>query len=549
MLHYPLLFAFVTFNLVIAQDPLIEISQGVLRGFPLRNRDGGTFYGFRSIPYAQPPIGDLRFKAPIPADGWEGVRDATVEIPFCSQFGSGDPNSIGGTEDCLYLNVFTPELPSANVTKKPVMVYIHGGGFFSGSVLSILAGPEFIMTKDVVLVAIHYRLGVFGFINFEDPELEVPGNAGMKDQVLALKWVKENIEAFGGDPDNILIFGNSAGAVSVHLHMMSPMSTGLFNKALGISGVSIIPDVLGSKNNGLILAEQLGIQTTNLTETLSVLRALPGEELSRAELVIQETYFFFASPSIESPSKEESFLAARPIDIMLSGDYNQVPYLLGVNDLEGLLMELTYLQITGQSMLIEDFTEFIPEDLEIAPGSEEERALSQRIKEFYYGDTEPSRDDLMPAIDLYSDFQFSFPTYRAALEHIKTSPYPVYVYYFTADTVLNFIKAMIPEFRQFPGAAHADEVGYVFQTILTPPIAQGSVEDLIVKSVISAFTNFAIYGNPTPNDSLGAKWEPVQDGTFNYFHIGTYSNNASVNMREENMQFWAQIYEEYFPRK
>lgn len=136
---------------------------------------------------------------------------------------------------------------------------------------------------------------------------------------------------------------------------------------------------------------------------------------------------------------------------MLSGNYNQVPYLLGVNDLEGLLMELTYLQITGQSMLIEDFTEFIPEDLEISPGSEEERALSQRIKEFYYGDTEPSRDDLMPAIDLYSDFQFSFPTYRAALEHIKTSPYPVYVYYFTADTVLNFIKAMIPEFRQFPG--------------------------------------------------------------------------------------------------
>lgn len=136
---------------------------------------------------------------------------------------------------------------------------------------------------------------------------------------------------------------------------------------------------------------------------------------------------------------------------MLSGNYNQVPFLVGINDLEGLLMEMTYLQATGQSMLIEDFTEFIPEDLEITPGSEEERALSQRIKEFYYGDTEPSRDDIMPAIDLFSDFLFGFPTYRAALEHIKTSSNPVYVYYFTADTALNLIKIMMPMFRQYPG--------------------------------------------------------------------------------------------------
>ncbi|KAK9719044.1 Carboxylesterase family [Popillia japonica] len=531
------------------QEPLIEISQGILRGFTLQNRDGGTFYGFRSIPYAQPPINDLRFRAPVPASGWEGIRDAITDIPQCPQFGSGDPNTITGTEDCLYLNVFIPELPSVNAAKKPVMVYIHGGGFFAGSASSMLAGPEFIMTQDVVLVSIHYRLGVFGFTNFDDPELEVPGNAGMKDQVLALKWVKENIEAFGGDSDNIVIFGNSAGSISVHLHMLSPMSTGLFNKALGISGVSIMPTMLGTQNSGFTLAEQLGIQTTNLTETLRTLRELPAAELSRAEQIIQDSYFFFSSPTIESPSKEESFLAERPIDIMLSGNYNQVPFLVGINDLEGLLMEMTYLQATGQSMLIEDFTEFIPEDLEITPGSEEERALSQRIKEFYYGDTEPSRDDIMPAIDLFSDFLFGFPTYRAALEHIKTSSNPVYVYYFTADTALNLIKIMMPMFRQYPGAAHGDEIGYVFQTVLTPPIAEGSVEDLAVKSVISVFTNFAIYGNPTPDDSLGAKWEPVEDGTFNYFHIGTYSNNASVNMREENMQFWSQIYEDYFPRK
>lgn len=114
-------------------------------------------------------------------------------------------------------------------------------------------------------------------------------------------------------------------------------------------------------------------------------------------------------------------------------------------------METNSLALTGESMLIEDFTEFVPFDLNIVPGSEEERALSQRIKEFYYGDTEPSRDDIMPAVELYSDFIFGFPAYRAALEHIKTSSYPIYIYYFTADTSLNFIKAINPSIRQFPG--------------------------------------------------------------------------------------------------
>ncbi|KAI4462829.1 carboxylesterase [Holotrichia oblita] len=357
------------------QEPLIEISQGVLKGFVLQNRDGGTFYGFRKIPYAQPPINDLRFKAPVPADGWEGIRDATTEMPACTQFSTGYSSIISGQEDCLYLNVFIPELPSENSTKKPVMVYIHGGGFYSGDGTDLLAGPAFLMTKEVILVSIHYRLGVFGFINFDDPELGVPGNAGMKDQVLALKWIKENIADFGGDPDNVLIFGTSAGSISVHLHMISPMSTGLFNKVIGQSGVALFPTLISARNTGVILAEYLGLQTANLTETLRSLREISAVDLSTMESSIQPDNYFFATPNIELSSDEEAFLTRRPLDILLEGDYNHVSLLTGINNLEGLLMEATELEQTGQSILIEDFTEFIPHDLEIAAGSEEEKKL------------------------------------------------------------------------------------------------------------------------------------------------------------------------------
>ncbi|KAK9686594.1 Carboxylesterase family [Popillia japonica] len=523
---------FILFNAIKAQEPLVEISQGVLRGTVLVNRDGGNFYGFRSIPYAQPPLNELRFKAPVPAGGWEGIRDAADDPPVCTQSLAG----LFGQEDCLYVNVFIPELPSMNSTKKPVMAYIHGGGFTTGGGTSSLAGPAFLMTKEVILVTFQYRLGVFGFIDFEDPELGVSGNAGMKDQVLALKWIKENIAKFGGDPDNILIFGTSAG--------------GLFSKVIGQSGVALAPSLTGygGSNTGVAFAEHLGLQTANLTETLSTLRELSAAELLTAEESIPANSSYFPGPNIELLSNEEAFLTQRPIDILLSGDYNDVLYLTGINNMEGLLYETSALAETGQSILIEDFAAFIHEDLEIAAYSEEASIVAERIKEFYYGDTEPTRDDIIQAVDLWTDFLFGFPAYRAALEHSKKSA-DVYFYYFTVDTPLNLKNLYSSGVQEYPGASHTDEITYMFETFFTPIIEDGSVEDLVIRSVVTLWTNFAIFGNPTPDDSLGFKWEPVSEDAFNYLDIGTYTNNAFVNPRAENFAFWSQIYDEFFPRR
>jgi carboxylesterase type B len=136
--------------------------------------------------------------------------------------------TLVGSEDCLFLNVYTQQLPLDTInTLKPVMVWIHGGGFSTGSSKSDLYGPEFLLTEDIVLVTINYRLGIFGFLSFEDASLEVPGNAGLKDMVMALKWVQKNISKFSGDPNNVTVFGESAGGMSVHYLVLSPLAAGI----------------------------------------------------------------------------------------------------------------------------------------------------------------------------------------------------------------------------------------------------------------------------------------------------------------------------------
>ncbi|KAG7153841.1 Venom carboxylesterase-6-like 8, partial [Homarus americanus] len=195
----------------------------------MRSASSRALYAYQGIPFAKPPVGDLRFKDPVPSEPWEGVRDGTKLPEPCLQvsffmFTSGvrvPPEKLLGVEDCLYLNVYTPvdNGPKADL---PVMVWIHGGAYFSGSTKEYL--PLVILDHDVVLVVIQYRLGVLGFLSTEDSV--IPGNFGLKDQTLALKWVQRNINNFGGDKTKVTIFGESAGGASVHFHMLSPKSKG-----------------------------------------------------------------------------------------------------------------------------------------------------------------------------------------------------------------------------------------------------------------------------------------------------------------------------------
>lgn len=205
------------------QNPLfLNTTYGSLEGKWMTSRSGREFRAFLGVPYAAPPLGNLRFAPPAPPQKWMGVRDATKEGNVCIQM------YLNGSEDCLYLNVFTHNtVTQTNDTQTyfPVMVFIHGGGFYRGSSSLGTYGPEYLMDRDIVLVTIQYRLGVFGFLSTEDAV--VPGNMGLKDQARALLWVKENIHTFWGDRYKVTIFGNSAGSSSVHFHMLSPVTCSL----------------------------------------------------------------------------------------------------------------------------------------------------------------------------------------------------------------------------------------------------------------------------------------------------------------------------------
>lgn len=224
--------ALVVIYIVIVQISceIVTIEDGQIEGTEMTSRMNRNFHAFLRIPFAEPPLGDLRFRAPRPNKPWNGTLDATKYGPICMQ-----KAYVGSflSEDCLQLNVFTRELPSIGAyLLKPVIVYIHGGGFERGS--AIQQGPHYLMDRDIVLVTINYRLGAFGFL--ATGTADAVGNAALKDQTLALQWVQKNIIKFGGNPLSVTLSGLSVGAHSATAQMISPMARGLFHKVIAMSG-------------------------------------------------------------------------------------------------------------------------------------------------------------------------------------------------------------------------------------------------------------------------------------------------------------------------
>ncbi|KAL1132549.1 hypothetical protein AAG570_010503 [Ranatra chinensis] len=255
--------------------PLVETPLGPIRGSLLKTWTGKDILAFRAIRYAKPPTGQLRFKAPVPVEPWSEVVDATEDGPVCHQPGAeyfGPPS-----EDCLYINVYTKELSGS----KPVIIFFHPGGWFSMTSRSDWAGPDYLLDQDLVLVTVNYRLGPLGFMSTGDEH--AVGNYGMKDQVLAMKWVKYNIAAFGGDPKSVTITGYSAGSTSVMLHMLSPMSKGLFHRGISMSA-GITSNWVIMKNPLELsrkLGDVVGCPTDTTTKQLvQCLRTIPAETLA-----------------------------------------------------------------------------------------------------------------------------------------------------------------------------------------------------------------------------------------------------------------------------
>nr|CAD7568083.1 unnamed protein product [Timema californicum] len=281
----------------------VRISQGELQGKKVSSKARGVFYSFQGIPYAKPPVGTLRFKPPEPPEPWAGVRDATKEEAISPQIHM-ILQSCTGEEDCLFLNVHMPQWPVSCL--KPVMVWIHGGAFELGSGDSSSYGPDYFLAQDVVFVSINYRLGALakntihvivlchnklkkspcplalGFLNLDGSD--VSANNGLRDQVMALTWVKKNISKFGGDPDNVTIFGESAGGASVHYLLLAPSAKGLFHKAIAQSGTALLCHLNSSVSTqrAFRLGQELGCETKDPQHLADFLRTVPAEKIVMA---------------------------------------------------------------------------------------------------------------------------------------------------------------------------------------------------------------------------------------------------------------------------
>jgi para-nitrobenzyl esterase len=468
----------------------VKTEQGKVQGKTIHD---GKVKAFLGLPYAAPPVGDLRWKAPQPAAKWKGKRDATNFGAHCAQnrvFEDMVFQDAGPSEDCLFLNVYAPS-DSSSKSNLPVMFWIHGGGYSGGASSEPRHNGDFLPLKGVVLVTINYRLEVFGFLATSDLAKEgngSAGNYGLLDMVAALQWVKANIGKFGGDAGNVTIFGESAGSFAVSTLMASPMAQGLFQKAIGESGGAfsyVLPtDTLDTR----LKKDDEWVATLGI-KSLAELRALPADKILDA---VKAKHGGF------HPDIDGKFLTEPVADTYAAGKQAHVPLLAGWNRDEGSSLANGMTAEKWKGMAATMFKERAAEFLTLYPGDTDEQAVDSAIA---YG----------------SDDFIAFGTWKWLEAHRKTGGSPVYRYHFE-------LRALPSKFHAGTFAFHSDDIEYVFGTLDTRPGETVRPEDRTMSGeMMSYWTNFAKTGDPNgaglpvwpkygPDDALIHLNDPIASG-------------------------------------
>ncbi|KAK9301557.1 hypothetical protein QLX08_006113 [Tetragonisca angustula] len=545
------LYRFVLYGLVLVsacadQDVQLEIPQGILKGLKtetiLHNK---PYYSFKGIPYAKPNVGADKFRPPEAADPWEGVYDATKHrspCPFYCMIKKG----LIGEEDCLYLNVYTPVLDKE--AGKAVMVWMFPGGWNSGMSDDALFGPDFLVEDDVVIVTFNYRLGAIGFLNTQDKN--APGNAGMKDQVMALKWVKDNIHFFGGCPNRVTIFGASSGGASVQYHMLSPMSEGLFSGVIQQSGTILNPWSItyNPREQAFMLGEALGIKTTDSGELVKKLSEFHAEDIIAATNEItkhQNTlngHMYMFVPSIEVDMGQDVFLPTDPWTLLKSGRIMDVPLMSGIVVDECLFMAQG--SIDGIEMLNTEPEVFLPNDMNITDMNYM-KEVGQCLKKFYFGDNQVSKDHLNEYTKMLNDIYFNAGEFLSLDIMRNRISSPIYEYLFSYEGPIGFMKNL---FGITNGVAHGDEISYLFYSNAFKNLPEpGSSAEKMTNVMTKLWTNFAKDKDPTSmlDGDITVKWEPMSSDN-NYLNI-----NQELKMEKDLMKdhhdYWKMKYKDAMP--
>jgi para-nitrobenzyl esterase len=499
-----------------------QISRAQLRHVQARIADGslegvvsadGKVRTFKGIPYAAPPVGSLRWKAAQPVIPWNGVRDATEYGARCIQTNVYEDmvfHDPGPSEDCLYLNLWMPEVHSK--TPLPVMVWIYGGGYHAGATSEPRQDGGNLCKKGVLVVSMNYRLGIFGF--FSHPELaresghNASGNYGLMDQVAALQWVKRNIAVFGGDPDNVTIFGESAGSFSVSALMASPLAKGLFRRAIGESGAFFSARRPPKTHTETEKTDAEFVRNTLGTDSLEALRAKPAIDILEAASRQGAPGFFANVDGYVLPESVEAIFAA--------GKQNDVQLLAGWNADEGDYESI----FEGEKPTPENFAE--------------------KVHDLYGPDTDiilklyPAANAAelkRSAADLAGDRFIAFGTWKWMEMQLKTGHAPAFRYRFDQTLPLPARAEKSddePEYKQpdvqEPRAPHASEIEFVFQVLSSKDLPWRPDDHKVSDFISSYWTNFAKTGDP--NGEGLPHWPVYGNEGYQVMHLSAEPNVA-----------------------
>ncbi len=510
-------------NVLALTDPL-EIKQGKIAGMTALAGEGDKpeVRAYKGIPFAQPPVGDLRWRSPLPPGTWKGIRRTDSYGPSCPQapYDQGTTRSIYArppepmSEDCLYLNVWTAA--QSGEERRPVMVWIHGGALTRGSGSNPTYDGSALARRGAVIVTINYRLGPLGFLGHAEltaeSEHHASGNYGILDQIAALQWVKENIAAFGGDPNRVTIFGESAGSFSVNVLVASPLAKGLFHRAIGESGAQFRPGTFLAKNfEGRPSAETMGKAFIEATGAHSIAEA---RRLS-TDVILQT---FGKDPAGQKfktiPCVDGWVLPDEIRNIFADGKQNAVPILVGSN---------------ADEMTTLTPAEMVPKKLDAF--EKQAKALYkdhyEEFRKFYpaASDAEASRAFLDASRD--QTFAVGMRTWAREMSRVKT---PAYLYYFTRIPPL----PNRDQLRCF----HAAEIGYVFGNLDRLERPSEPVDFELSSKMSSYWLNFAATGDP--NGPGLPKWEPYDAAGGACMELGE-TPSLKHDLNKERLDFMEQI--------
>ncbi|XP_044583859.1 venom carboxylesterase-6-like [Cotesia glomerata] len=528
--------------------PRVETLLGGIRGFYDYSKNGRKYLAFEGIPYAEPPVGDLRFRPPQKVKSWTGDIVAVKTGSPCLQYIHAPDHGterIIGSEDCLYLNIYKPIIEATK--KLPVIIWIHGGAFqwHMEANDGKFTRPDYLMDRDVIFVSFSYRVGPLGFLSTEDDNIS--GNMGLKDQNMAIRWVKENIDVFGGDPENISIFGLSAGGVSVHFQYLSRLSKGLFKRGISFSGTALNCWAIteGSGEKAKKVAAIVGCPDSSTEKMVKCLKSRPARQIASTVMHFMPWLYNPMTPFgpvIEKSTAESPFITKSPVEIINSGETYDAPWITGVVPEEGiypggefcaneeLLRELDARWDTLAPFIL-DYNYTVPLSKHIEVG--------RKIRNHYIGSESIDRTTAMLIIHMIGDRLYTADGVKAAKMMANINKSPVFFYYFTYKGAESVSHAMTKTKKDW-GVAHGDDLYYIIESPAKNPTTTPK-DRMMQRELLDFWISFATNGTA----DVGVEWKPVNGNTdlFNYLHIygpNKREMNTDNDLAEINL-WWSSI--------